>query len=215
MPSGIRAAAGIDGQAEVTASHTLADQAALEAASVPNDAAIVVATDGRDPKVTGLHTGDTLIAWIGGDDHLHAKLYPPNGVVVPSDQDLNDLTATEYALVNTALADLGPVAANAAIQIAELGPGNFAILWTLRDATNQLGFGGVLFALPPDTAVGGELPERLGAIQHSSDLPQRLQRRVRADRPRRGQQQFGDHLHCHGRRRHPDLSGQPGQLQYF
>ena len=158
-------AAGLDGQNEASAVRDAADAAVIGAA---NDNAIWVGAEdgtdsgviGRDPAVAGLHTGDVLVSWIGQDNQVHAKLYPPNGVVVPSDAN-NDVGAAEYAAVNAALANLGPVAdvpgATKRLQVVELGPGNFAVLWIALGAAG-LELRGSIFSTPPDTSAGDALP---------------------------------------------------------
>lgn len=142
-------AAGIDGQAEAFAIRTAGDQAAL---GTPGDGAVLIAASGRDPKVQGLHTGETLVTWIGADNAVHARLYPPNGVAVPSDEAVNGYTQAIYDAVNASLATLGTVAPGGKVQIAELGPGNFAVVW--QTAT---GLDGFVFAVPPDGPAGAGL----------------------------------------------------------
>src|SRR6202012_5484179 len=134
-------AAGIDGQVEdpTTLHRAPADQAAIDAAlGGANDNAIQPGT-GRDPVVTSLHPGETLVSWIAADGQVHAQLFPPNGVVVPSDNTLNGLTQVEYDAVNAALqTDLG-IAAHVAdgkpdMQVVQTGAGNFAIMWVSQAA---------------------------------------------------------------------------------
>ncbi|MGH8431118.1 MAG: hypothetical protein ACREUF_12020, partial [Solimonas sp.] len=56
---------------------------------------------GRAPAVAELATGDTVIAWIGADGHVHGRLYPP----VPA----NGAADTRgHAEISAALDDLGP-----------------------------------------------------------------------------------------------------------
>jgi RTX calcium-binding nonapeptide repeat (4 copies) len=69
-------AAGSDGQAEGHDLRTDADRAALEAAGALNDDPIVLAARGRDPQVTGLHTGETVVTWIDDSGHVQAQLFP-------------------------------------------------------------------------------------------------------------------------------------------
>ena len=160
-------AAGLDGQNEDNDVRDPADAAAI---GVANDNAVWVGDEdgddiggfiGRNPAVTGLHTGDVLISWVGADNLVHAKLYPPNGVVVPSDAN-NDVGAAEYAAVNAALANLGEVADLPAgvrrLQVAELGPGNFAVMWIAIGALG-LELRGSIFSTPPDNAAGDALPD--------------------------------------------------------
>lgn len=165
-PAGF-AAAGIDGQIEATATRTAADQAALNVAfsgtGGPNDNAILVAAEGRDPKVTSLHTGDTLVTWIDQAGAIHGRLYPPNGAVVPSDAE-NDVGTAEYNAVNAQLATLGTIAPDNGgerfnVQVVELGPAGFAVVWVVRNGGGQYGLDGWLFATPPDTPAGGALPD--------------------------------------------------------
>ena len=166
-------AAGLDGQNEANAVRDAADAAVIGAA---NDNAIWIGDEGsngvggvigRDPAVAGLHTGDVLVSWIGEDNRVHAKLYPPNGVVVPSDAN-NDVGAAEYAAVNAALANLGEVAdvpgAARRLQVVELGPGNFAILWIALGSVG-LELRGSIFSTPPDTPAGDALPDGWTLVQ--------------------------------------------------
>ncbi len=163
-------AAGLDGQNELNPVRDPADAAVIGAA---NDNPIWIGDEGgggvigRDPAVAGLHTGDVLVSWIGEDNQVHAKLYPPNGVVVPSDAN-NDVGAAEYAAVNAALANLGPVAdvpgAAKRLQVVELGPGNFAILWIALGAAG-LELRGSIFSTPPDNAAGDALPDGWTQVQ--------------------------------------------------
>ena len=167
-------AAGLDGQNELSAIRDAADAAAIGPA---NDNAIWIGDEdgngsggviGRDPAVAGLHTGDVLISWIGEDNRVHAKLYPPNGVVVPSDAN-NDVGAAEYAAVNAALANLGDVATDVPagsrrLQVAELGPGNFAIMWVALGALG-LELRGSIFSTPPDTPAGDALADGWTQVQ--------------------------------------------------
>jgi hypothetical protein len=90
-PTGLFAAS-IDGQVEATATRTNEDSTALGAA---NDNAIELGM-GRDPVVTGLDTGETLVSWIDEKGNVKAQLFPPNGVWVPSDLAVNGLSADNY-----------------------------------------------------------------------------------------------------------------------
>ncbi|WP_088360685.1 hypothetical protein [Rhodomicrobium vannielii] len=163
-------AAGIDGQVEdpVTLIRDPLDQAAIDAQGGATDAAIQL-TDrdgnpaiGRDPVVTGLHTGDTLVSWIDQAGNVQAHLFPPNGVVVPSDNTLNGLTQVEYDAANAALATelgivthpAGAVADAHDMQVVQLGAGNFAIVWVATAADGSLELDGTYFSLPPDAGVG-------------------------------------------------------------
>src|SRR5262249_38455511 len=103
-----------------------------------------------------------LVSWIGMDNHVHARLFPPNGVAVPSDFTINGLTQLEYDAVNAALVDLGAVADNAPgvphqMQVVQLGAGNFAIMWIATGDTGLV-LKGTYFALPPDLAAEVVLP---------------------------------------------------------
>ncbi len=78
------------------------------------------------PTVADLATGDTLIAWIGADGHVHGRLYPPMHIDgAPG--------GIRHAGVNAALDDLGPVGVAPEgprrLQVAELRPGTFAVMW--------------------------------------------------------------------------------------
>lgn len=97
-PTGLFAA-GIDGQVEATATRTNEDGTALGAA---NDNAIELGI-GRDPVVTGLDTGETLVSWIDEKGNVKAQLFPPNGVWVPSDLAVNGLSADNYNEATTGI----------------------------------------------------------------------------------------------------------------
>lgn len=78
------------------------------------------------PAVAELTTGDTFVAWIGADGHAHGHLYPPAHATGAAD-------GARYAGINAALDDLGPVGealdGNRRLQVAELRPGTFAVMW--------------------------------------------------------------------------------------
>ncbi len=73
-----------------------------------------------------LATGDTVIAWIGADGHVHGHLYPPVHANGAAD-------APGHAEINAALDDLGPFGVDPdgarRLQVAELRPGIFAVMW--------------------------------------------------------------------------------------
>jgi len=102
---------------------------------------------GCEPAVTGLTTGDTLVTWIGADGHAHGRLYAP----VDASPAGEGSDAPEYATVNAVLGDLGPIAAatdaGRRMQIAELRPGTFAVMW-LALAENGPVLRGSLFLAP-------------------------------------------------------------------
>ncbi len=158
--SGI-AAAGIDGQNESLANRTAEDQLAIGAT---DDAVVVIAQSGRSPTVAGLHTGETLVAWVenvAGVERVQAQLFAPNGAVAPSDFTNNGLTQAEFDLANAnldALALAAPVAQGFGVKVQEFGPGNFVITW-ITDVNGSLELVGNLFILPPDNALGDALPE--------------------------------------------------------
>jgi hypothetical protein len=153
-------AAGIDGQVEASATRTHEDRAVL---GVVDDNATSLGA-GRDPIVTGLHTGETLVAWIDQNGNVKAQLFPPNGVWLPSDLAVNGLNESDYVAVNAALqAGLGAVATDAPsaphqMQVVQLGAGNFAVIWSGAAADGSLQLQGTYFALPPDLAAEVVLP---------------------------------------------------------
>jgi hypothetical protein len=155
-PAGL-VAAGIDGQVDATATHAPGD-----VLGDSNDNAVQLG-EGRDPVVTGLHTGETLVAWIDRAGNVKAQLYPPNGVWVQSDLTVNGLQQTDYDAVNQALkTQLGAIATNAPaipqqMQVVQLGAGNFAIMW-IAAGEHGLELQGTYFALPPDLAAEVVLP---------------------------------------------------------
>jgi hypothetical protein len=153
-------AAGIDGQVEATATRTDEDRVAL---GVADDNARSLG-EGRDPVVTGLHTGETLVAWIDENGNVKAQLFPPNSVWLPSDLAVNGFNQSDYIAVNAALqAGLGAVATNAPstpqqMQVVQLGAGNFAVMWIGAASDGSLQLQGTYFALPPDLAAEVVLP---------------------------------------------------------
>lgn len=108
----------------------LIDPAAIAAAANDNVEWVTdlrgIGAIGCLPTVADLATGDTLIAWIGADGHVHGRLYPPMHVDGAPD-------GTRHAGVNAALDDLGPVGVAPEgprrLQVAELRPGTFAVMW--------------------------------------------------------------------------------------
>ena len=87
---------------------------------------------GSEPGIVGLTTGDTLVTWVGTDGHAHGRLYSPvDASGGPQAGDGSD--APEYATVNAALGDLGPVGAapegGRRLQAVELRPGALAVMW--------------------------------------------------------------------------------------
>jgi hypothetical protein len=106
------------------------DWAALATAANDNAVQVIdvggVGAIGSSPTIAELATGHTCVAWIGPDGHARGHLYPP----VDAD-DASDHPA--YAAVNAALDDLGPVGAapdgGRRLQISELRPGTFAVMW--------------------------------------------------------------------------------------
>src|SRR5262245_40838309 len=65
---------------------------------------------GSEPGIVGLTTGDTLVTWVGTDGHAHGRIYPPADAS-GGPQAGGGSDAPEYATVNAALSDLGPVGA--------------------------------------------------------------------------------------------------------
>ena len=108
---------------------------------------------GCRPAVASLDRGDTLVAWVGTDGNAHGRLYSPSEIGGTSPVR-GGVDAPEYAAVNAALADLGPVIAapdaDRRVQIVEPRPGNFAVMW-LALAEHTLVLRGSLFVTPPDT----------------------------------------------------------------
>ncbi len=108
---------------------------------------------GCRPAVASLDGGGTLVAWVGTDGNAHGRLYSPSEIGGTSPVR-GGVDAPEYAAVNAALADLGPVIAapdaDRRVQIVEPRPGNFAVMW-LALAEHTLVLRGNLFVTPPDT----------------------------------------------------------------
>lgn len=129
-----------------------------------NDNTIEIAALGREPILNAVNSGDTLVAWIGADAHLHGALIPaPAHDEAGGDASKPD--AGEYAALNAALADLGPVASGEAgqrrIKSLELGLGQIALMWLALGST-AFELRGLLITLPEDSS-GGE-----GAASRSS-----------------------------------------------
>ena len=108
---------------------------------------------GCEPTVAELTTGDTLVTWIGVDRHAHGRLYAPLDVhtVSPADDRSHE---PEHAAVNAVLSDLGPVGAVSdgarRLQVAELRPGAFAVMWLAIGESGPL-LRGSLFLTPAET----------------------------------------------------------------
>jgi hypothetical protein len=105
-------------------------RAALALAANDNAASVAdlsgASAVGCAPAVAELTTGDTVIGWIGADGHVHGRLYPPAYIDGAAD-------APAHARINAALDDLGhfgegPDGARR-LQVAEVRPGTFAIMW--------------------------------------------------------------------------------------
>ena len=121
------------------------------ALAVPaNDNPAWVGAIGYAPAVAELTTGDTFVAWIEGDGHAHGRLYPPAHATGAADH-------ARYAEINAVLDDLGPVSeapdGNRRLQVAELRPGTFAVMWFAL-AQGFPALQGSLFVGPPDSDYG-------------------------------------------------------------
>ncbi len=98
-----------------------------------NDNTIIEAPGAREsgfePAVFGLSGGETLLTWVGLDGHAHGHLCGP----VRDDDDDSWISPPEYAAVNAALSDLGPVVpaldGDRRVQAVEPRPGTFAVMW--------------------------------------------------------------------------------------
>lgn len=113
---------------------------------------------GSEPGIVGLTTGDTLVTWVGTDGHAHGRLYPPvDAGGGPQAGDGSD--APEYATVNAALGDLGPVGAapesGRRLQAVELRPGALAVMWLALGESGPV-LRGSLFLTLADTQSGDE-----------------------------------------------------------
>ena len=104
---------------------------------------------GFDPAITCLQTGDILVSWIGQDNHVRGKLYPPHEEVFPHRALPADVSQTVSHDINSALGDLGAAAPsdgdNRRLQCVELAPGNFAIMW-IALASSGLQLNGQIFS---------------------------------------------------------------------
>jgi hypothetical protein len=113
---------------------------------------------GSEPGIVGLATGDTLVTWVGTDGHAHGRLYPPadasGGLETGDGWD-----APEYATVNAALGDLGPVGpapeGGRRLQAVELRPGALAVMWLALGESGPVLRGSLLLG-PPDADRGDD-----------------------------------------------------------
>jgi hypothetical protein len=135
-----------------------------------NDNTFEVAGLGRDPLVSSLHSGDTLIAWVGPDDHLHGAILPADHGDEVGGVSLG-ARAAEYEALNTALADLGAVAPESAqrrIKSVELGAGQIALMW-IALGTSGAELRGGIFTLPSggsnDHDAAGQLATSIAPIK--------------------------------------------------
>jgi hypothetical protein len=128
-------------------------QAHIAALSAPaNDNATTDRGGARDAgfklAIFGLTGGDALLTWVGPDGHAHGRLCAP----VDSEAGGHRLDPPEYAAVNAALGDLGPVApmldGARRIQVTEPRPGTFAIMW-LALAESGFAARGKMFVAAP------------------------------------------------------------------
>ena len=128
-----------------------------------NDNAIWVGDDdgvggvyGRDATAVTLDNGDSVVAWIGQDNIVHAKIYPP------LDAGLAALVGQSeaHADINALLADLGTSSAGATASASRLKlittPGNgFAAVWTAEFALTSI-IMGKAFACPAALSAGDD-----------------------------------------------------------
>jgi hypothetical protein len=122
-----------------------------------NDNAIEIAALGREPVLNVLNSGDTLVAWVGADAHVHGALIP-----APAQDETGNVASKpdvgEYAALNAALAELGPVASGEAgqrrIKSLELGIGQIALMWLALGST-AFELRGVIITLPEDSGPDG------------------------------------------------------------
>lgn len=146
------------------------DPTALAGAANDNNATWVTDASGAgalgcEPAVSGLSTGDTLVTWIDTDGHAHGRLYasaePSTASPVGDGSD-----DPAYAAINAALGDLGPAGAASEggrrLQVAELRPGTFAVMWLALGESGPL-LRGSLF-LHPTGAEGSD--HRGGWTEH-------------------------------------------------
>jgi hypothetical protein len=148
--------------------------ATLAAAANDNAARVTelsgVGAVGSSPAVAELATGHTLIAWIGAGGHAHGRLYPPVHAEGATD-------GPGRAKIDAALADLGEIGETPdgarRLQVAELRPGTFAVMW-LALAQGDPVLRGSLFVAPRGADHDGNGP---GWTQHliaDVHLPQRF-----------------------------------------
>ncbi len=100
---------------------------------------------GRDPSVGSLPNGDTLVAWVGLDNIVHAKLYPG-----PASGD-DDTPAPDPAthVLNKALADLGAasaehVSALSMVKVVADGQKSLTAVWTTEFGLTSVLMGKIL-----------------------------------------------------------------------
>jgi len=145
--------------------HTISEFAAVEANEdgAANDNSVWVGDEdgtggaiGRLPTIATLDTGDTLVAWVGSEGHVHGKLYgtgEDNGAVAP-----------EHVAINAALADLtpdygregsGPAHDIRRLKLSDLGAGNFALVWMVAAGADAM-LNGAVFSVKVDAANGAE-----------------------------------------------------------
>ena len=127
---------------------------------------------GREPSVATLADGHTVIAWIGEDNIVHAKLYP--GEAESMSQSAHGQAST--AAINAMLADLGEAApANGSeagrLKVLALDRGGFAAVWVA-----ELGFTAALVGKAFLTPAATDAIEDLDASGQSAgwtihDLP--------------------------------------------
>ena len=108
---------------------------------------------GRDPSVASLPNGDTMVAWIGLDNIVHAKLYTAE---LPGD---NENGGPAHADINAALEDLGAagaadVSALNKVKVVANSDKSFATVWTTEFGLTSVIMGKLLMssAVAGDTA---------------------------------------------------------------
>ena len=160
-----REAAAFDGQLTGVIdqdSPLLTANVSIKSGSAANDNVIWVGSDdeddnqlgvyGRDPSAATLPNGDTVVAWIGEDTIVHAKLVSGASTLSASDKT----AAPADGRLNALLADLGSAAAQAGgkagrVAITSLGESGFAAVWTCEFALTSV-LMGQIFVLAPAAA---------------------------------------------------------------
>ncbi len=153
-PSGVEANSELPGLMDVDGPQ-IASNAAIRSGRAANDNSIWIGTTGdddqlgvlgRDPVAAMIGNGDTIVAWIGIDNAIHATCVPK----APSDAapyDFDD--AVGRAKLEQLLAGLGDAASAfggraGRIALTAIAPASIAAVWTCEFAMNSVLMGKIL-----------------------------------------------------------------------